>query len=92
MYTRSPAAYEALRSFNILSLPCRRSLQDFVTANEDPPGVNETKIADQRNLYDAFKLQKKREGKKIPLSVGVLIFDEMKVQNKVSITHDVHTV
>ena len=92
MYTRSPAAYEALRSFNILSLPCRRSLQDFVTANEDPPGVNETKIADQRNLYDAFKLQKKREGKKIPLSVGVLIFDEVKVQNKVSITHDVHTV
>ena len=80
VYTRSPSAYESLRSFGILQLPCRRSLQDFMSSNE-----HEQSIADQRNLYDAFKSQRKRKGKKKPraLSVGLLIFDEVKVQNKV---------
>ena len=73
VYTRSPAAYTAF-SFSILQLPSKRSLQAFVGANCDPPGVNE-KIAEQRNLYDALKQQKLRSNKKEPQSKGVLIFD-----------------
>lgn len=83
VYTRSPAAYAALKSFNILQLPSKRSLQEFVGANCDPPGVNEKKIAEQRNLYDAVKQLKLRSNKKEPQSEGVLIFDEVKVQSKV---------
>ena len=83
VYTRSPAAYEALKSFNILQLPCKGSLQAFLSANRAAPGVDEERIAEQRRLYEAFKEQKVKQGKKKPLSKGVLIFDEVKVQSKV---------
>lgn len=85
VYVRSPAAYEALKSFGVLQLPSRRSLQYFLGANTNAPGVNEKALSEQRNLYDAFCSQQKREGKKAPLYEGILIFDEVKVQNKVGI-------
>ena len=83
VYSRSPAAYEALKSFNILQLPCRASLQAFFSANRTAPGVDEDKIAEQRCLYEAFKEEKVKQGKKKPLSKGALIFDKVKVQSKV---------
>lgn len=33
MYTRSPAAYEALKSFKLLQLPCVRTLKHYIDAN-----------------------------------------------------------
>ena len=78
VYVRLLAAYEALKSFGVLQLPCRRSLQYFLGATVNTPGVNEKAISEQRNLYDAFCAQQKREGKKAPLYEGVLIFDEVK--------------
>ena len=85
VYVRSPAAYEALKCFGVIQLPCRRSLQYFLGANANTPGVNEQAMSEQRNLYDAFCSQQKREGKKAPLYEGILIFDEVKVQNKVCV-------
>lgn len=83
VYARSPAAYQALKSFNILQLPCKKSLQGFLSANQTEPGVNEEKIADQKRLYDAHTQRKVKEKKKAPLQKGILIFDEVKVQSKV---------
>ena len=85
VHVRSPAAYEALKSFGVLQLPCKRSLQYFLGANASTPGVNEKAMSEQRNLYDAFCAQQKREGKKVPLYEGILIFDEVKVQSKVGV-------
>ena len=85
VYVRSPAAYEALKSFGVLQLPCMRSLQYFLSANANTPGVDEKAMSEQRNLYDAFCAQQEREGKKSPLYEGILIFDEVKVQNKVGV-------
>jgi hypothetical protein len=82
------AVYEALKSFGVLQLPCRRSLQYFLGANATAPVVNEKAMSEQRNLYDTFCAQQKREGKKAPLYEGILIFDEVKVQSKVSVIYD----
>ena len=85
VYTRSPAAYQALKGFGVLQLPCKKSLQGFLSANQSEPGVNEEKIAEQIRLYDAARRVK--EKKKKPQQKGVLIFDEVKVQSKVRVTH-----
>lgn len=53
VYVRSPVAYEALKSFRVLQLPSR-SLQYFLSATTNAPGVNEKALSEQRNLYDAF--------------------------------------
>ena len=45
--------------------------------------MNEEKIAEQKRLYDAYRIKKVREQKKRPLQKGILIFDEVKVQSKV---------
>lgn len=39
VFVRSPAAYEALKSFNILQLPSRATLQAYTGAFLDNPGV-----------------------------------------------------
>ena len=83
VYTRSPAAYQALKGFGILQLPCRKSLQGFLSANQSEPGVNEEKIAEQKRLYDAHTARRVNEKRKKPQQKGVLIFDELKVQSKV---------
>ena len=59
-------------------------VQAFLSGNRADSGVNEEKIADQKCLYEAFRQQQVKEGKKKPLSKGILIFDEVKVQSKIS--------
>ena len=39
VFVRSSAAYEALKSFNILQLPSRATLQAYTGAFFDNPGV-----------------------------------------------------
>ncbi|MCG8622792.1 MAG: hypothetical protein MJE68_12450 [Proteobacteria bacterium] len=39
VFVRSPAAYEALKSFNILQLPSRATLQEYTGAFLDSPGA-----------------------------------------------------
>lgn len=48
VYTCFPAAYQALKGFGILQLPCRKSL-GFLSANQTELGVNEEQIAEQRD-------------------------------------------
>lgn len=38
VYTRSPAAYDALRSFGIIQLPCKATLQAYTGAFRDKAG------------------------------------------------------
>lgn len=83
VYVRSPAAYEALKSLEYCSYHVGEACSIFLSANANTTGVNEKAMSEQRNLYDAFCTQQKREGKKAPLHEDILIFDEVKVQNKV---------
>ena len=52
LYSRSPAAYEALKSFNILQLPSRSTLQLYTGAFLHEPGADSLCIADQVAQYN----------------------------------------
>lgn len=79
IYTRSPAAYEALKSFAILQLPCRSTLQAYTGAFLHEPGANSDSIADQVARYLLHCQERMKEGKLESQKDGVLIFDEVKV-------------
>ena len=79
IFTRSPAAYEALKGFYVLQLPSRSLLQSYTGAFLHKPGASKKCIADQVAQYVLFKTECKKQGKHPPQSDGVLIFDEVKV-------------
>ena len=79
MYIRSPAAYEALKSFGILQLPCRSTLQAYTGAFLHEPGANSSCIEEQVAQFVLHCQRRVLEGKKESKSDGALIFDEVKV-------------
>ena len=82
VFTRSPAAYEALKSFNILQLPSRSTLQAYTGAFLHDSGANCACIADQVAQYLVYCQQRQKDGKPESKGDGVLIFDEVKVVSK----------
>jgi len=75
VFVRSPAAYEALKSFNILQLPSRATLQAYTGAFLHGTGAAAESISKQVQMYRIFQ----QTNKPSPKSAGVLIFDEVKV-------------
>jgi len=63
----------------------------IISKNPDGPGINADYIAPQRQEYENFTKTKVDAGKKGPLGVGVLVFDETKARkgnhNKVIIIY-----
>lgn len=51
MYTRSPAAYEGLRSFKLLQLPSVRTLKHYVGANVEDTGECMDRLEQERRQY-----------------------------------------
>ena len=78
MFIRSPAAYEALKSFDILQLPARSTLQAYTGCFLHEGDASWDSISKQTELFEQFKSSCKASGK-MPKPDGVLIFDEVKV-------------
>ena len=83
IYVRSPAAYEALKGFGILTLPSVKSLQLFTSVRNHSPGINEEYIEEKGKENALFCDENISRGRKKPLGLGVLIYDEVKVMAKV---------
>lgn len=79
VYSRSPAAFEALKSLNILQLLSRSSLQAYLSSHQHNPGVKEESLALQFDLYSQHKATKSH----VSTVDGILIFDEVRVQGRV---------
>ena len=79
IFTRNPAAYEALKSFDVLQLPSRSLLQSYTGTFLHDPGTNSKCIADQVAQYMLFKAECEKMGKHSLKSDGMLVFDEVKV-------------
>ena len=79
IYTRSPSAYEALKSFNILQLPSRSTLQAYTGCFLHEAGASWDCISQQVEMFEKFVTECKQSGKQLPCADGVLIFDEAKV-------------
>lgn len=82
VFTCNPAAYEALRSFNILQLPSRSMLQSYTGAFLHQPGANYECISEQVAQFLLHCQERQKEGKKESQKPGVLIFYEVKVINR----------
>ena len=52
VYTRSPAAYDALKSFKLLQLPCVRTLKHYIDSNLEEAGEVEKRLVDKKTEYD----------------------------------------
>ena len=79
IFTRSLAAFEALRSLKILQLPSRSSLESFTSAYTQKPGISHEYLRKQWKLHGAHRDKLSSENQLTPLAKGALIFDEVKV-------------
>ena len=82
IYSRSPAAYEALKDFNVLSLLAKSTLQTYSGAFIHAPGASLACIADQVLRYLVYRAKCKEKGKQEPMRDGALIFVEVKVASQ----------
>ena len=79
IFIQSPAAYEALKSFNILQLLSRSTLKSYTGAFIHEAGASHESILKQVESYETFKKASSSSEQSMPKSDGVLIFDEVKV-------------
>ena len=82
VYTRSPAAFEALRSFNLLQLPGISTLKAYTSSQVEKPGEVELRLRNECLRYEEIKEHHRAAGNKVPLGEGALIVDEVKVAAK----------
>lgn len=83
VYTRSPAAYEALRSFKLLQLPCVRTLKYYSDFNLEEAGEVEKRLIEKKGQYDRLvslaqenlSHRSSRQSEVLPLGEGSLIID-----------------
>ena len=78
MFTRSLAAFEALKSFGVLQLPSRSTLQAYTGTFLHELGASSDCIGNQLANYMIYKEECRKQGKKQLQGDGVLIFDEVK--------------
>lgn len=83
IFSRSPAAYEALKSFDILTLPSVSTLKTFMRANVEDPGPVYERLAEEHKHYNEIKELKRKVGQVTPSNEGALIFDEVKVTSNI---------
>ena len=61
VFTRSPSAYEALKSFKLLQLPSVRTLKYYIDANLEKAGDCMKRLEDERKHYLEMVGNKKAE-------------------------------
>ena len=66
------------------STASRSSLESFTSAYSQKPGISYEYLCEQWKGYCAHKQKISNDGQPVPFLQGVLIFDEIKVQNGVS--------
>lgn len=83
VYARSPSAYAALKNLEIIQLPCEKQVKKKMNANSMECGIDEKAIEQEVTKYEEFVTIQQQKKKPKPMKVGVLIFDETKVQSKI---------
>ena len=79
IFSRSPAAYHAVRSMGIIQLPCDKTLRGYMYKHASSPGISEEHLLENAKCFREFKSQRVSDGMAPPVGEGVLIFDEVKV-------------
>ena len=84
IYSRSPAAYDAIQSWGIFHLPSKGSLKQYTTTCLQQEGPYFDYIKDQAEKYKLYQEECINSGMKKNLGEGVLILDEVKVVGKIA--------
>lgn len=79
IYSRSPAAFKALKSLKILDLPSERTVKTHMNECKKSPGLDGEDLRQSALLYEKHIEAVKKDGKPLPLGEGLLIWDETKV-------------
>ena len=61
VFTKSPAAYEALRSFKLLQLPSVRTLKHYIGANVEEAGDCMKRLEEERKHYLVMVDKRKKD-------------------------------
>lgn len=81
VFSRSPAAYRALKALRVLQLSSDTTLRCYMQRHSSNPGINEDLLHQAALRYSEFKSEKVRAGFAPPVQEGVLIiWDEVKVR------------
>ncbi|KAL9953963.1 hypothetical protein ACROYT_G041447 [Oculina patagonica] len=84
VYNRSPSAYEALRGLKILQLPHSKTLKQIIKDGSENAGIDEEYLLGQHQIYVNYQKTREEEGHPRPLGLGVMMWDEVKIQMKVA--------
>ena len=79
VFSRSPAAYEALKSFNIIQLQSGATLQSYTGSFLHEQCAGYDCFSEQVSQYQQYCAKAKVDGKVESKNVGALIFDEVKL-------------
>ena len=79
IYSRSPSAYAAVKSLNILQLPCSKTLKKVIKEGAEGAGIDDQYMLNQCIQYNIYKKKRTADGFQQPLGLGVLMWDEVKV-------------
>ena len=71
--SRSPAAYNAVRSLGILQLPCNRTLKKYMKQHSTFPGINEESFYQAAQRFAVFKANRLEVGFTPPVQEGILV-------------------
>ena len=82
IYNRSPSAYEALRDCSILQLPCTKVLKKVLKDGAEKPGIDLNYFQNQQEKFQAYQRQRESDGHPQPLGIGVMMWDEVKVKDR----------
>lgn len=80
VYSRSPGAFRASTDLKILQLPSERTLKIYMNQGKKTAGLNEAELHRYSLDYMVHKEKLQEQQEKAPLGIGVLIWDETKVQ------------
>ena len=80
VYTRSPSAFHALRDLKILQLPCSKVISKILKDGAEKAGIDDEYLKAQHDQFKSYQDQREKDGHPRPLGLGVMMWDEVKVQ------------
>ena len=60
IYSRSPAAFRAVRSLGILQLPCDKTVKQFMHRHNTSCGIDDEALMLSAQRYDSYKSKNSR--------------------------------
>lgn len=68
-----------MRNLTILQLPCTKVIKNVLKDGAEQPGIDKNYFQSQQAKYKEYQEQRESGGHPQPLGIGVMMWDEVKV-------------